>query len=64
MRTPDPILKPRTRFALFPVRRWVKDEGRYFKREGWYWLRNVVEVQAGLLKEWTAYAHYNEDQKG
>ena len=52
----------RTRFAWFPVRRWVHDTGHYVKREGWYWLRTVVEVKAGLLDEWTAYGHYNDER--
>lgn len=52
----------RMRFAFLPVRRVVLDK-EYVVDGGWYWWRIVVEVKVGLLQEWTAYAHYNDNVK-
>lgn len=61
--TPSNLHKVRTRFAWLPVSRWERepDDTRFFRIRGWYWLREVVEVKVGVVPEWTAFAHYNED---
>ncbi len=56
--------KLKKRFAWLPIRRWVKVEGtNFFECRGWYWLRWVNVMRAGLFAEWTAYAHYNDEQQ-
>tara|TARA_R100000951_G_scaffold113678_1_gene116187 strand:- start:5409 stop:5591 length:183 start_codon:yes stop_codon:yes gene_type:complete len=51
--------KQRVRFAWLPVKRWIMHNG-FAEPSGHYWLRHVVEVEAGVLREWTAYAMDND----
>ena len=49
------------KFAWLPIRRWVKNGHHTFTTRGFYWFRYVKVMRAGLLDEWTAYAHYNDN---
>lgn len=50
----------RIRFAWLPVRRFTKDYGPYYKYDGYYWLREVLELEVGVVPTWTAYSSYND----
>jgi len=52
--------KQRVRFAWLPIKRWIIRNG-FAEYSGHYWLQYVVEVKAGVLCEWTAYARYNDN---
>lgn len=53
----------RLRFAFLPVDRWESygDKDQWRQANGKYWWRIVFEVRAGLIDEWTAYSHYNDN---
>lgn len=62
MKEPNNLHTKRMKFAWFPVRRWVAygERNQWRTPKGFYWLREIWQVRAGLLNEWTAYASHND----
>ncbi len=49
------------KFAWLPLHRWVSTGKPYYEIQGFYWMRYVMVMKAGLGNEWTAYARYNDE---